>query len=404
MTIRQRVAAMPRELRLFVAASFAMGAAGSIIDATFNNFLDARFQLTGFTRAFLELPRELPGLLVVFAVALLWFLCSRRVSALAMLLCGLGAVLIGFASWSYAAMVVWLFLFSLGQHLYMPMATTIGMELAKEGKTGQRLGQLNAVRNVAIILGSLLVYVGFHALGFTFSNTFALAALVFAVAAALFYAMKRQRRQRPAMHLKLHREYWLYYVLSILFGSRKQLFITFAPWVLVTVFHEPTETLATLLLIGGVIGIGFQPFLGWATDRLGERFVLAAEAVLLVFVCLGYGFARRVFSAEVAFYVTCGCFLLDQMLMAVGMARSTFMKKIALRPADIQPALTMAISIDHVFSMAVALLGGLIWNACGYEYVFLLGVAIAAVNFVFAMQVRVPVRSLPGNIICGKGL
>ena len=63
-----------------------MGAAYSIFDATFNNFLDERFVLTGFQRAFLEVPRELPGFLVVFVSALLWFLCSRRLGAVALLL------------------------------------------------------------------------------------------------------------------------------------------------------------------------------------------------------------------------------------------------------------------------------------------------------------------------------
>jgi MFS family permease len=150
--------------------------------------------------------------------------------------------------------------------------------------------------------------------------------------------------------------------------------------------------MATLLTIGGIIGIFFQPLLGWATDRFGERFILSSEAVMLVFVCFGYGFSRFFFSEDVAFIIACGCFLLDQMLMSVGLARSTYMKKIALRPEDIQPSLTLAITIDHVFSILVALVGGVIWNTLGYQYVFLLGVGIAAINFFVALQVRVPVR------------
>ena len=58
-------------------------------------------------------------------------------------------------------MVLWLFIYSLGQHIFMPVASTVGMELAREGKTGQRLGQLNALRNIATITGSALVFVGF---------------------------------------------------------------------------------------------------------------------------------------------------------------------------------------------------------------------------------------------------
>ena len=204
------------------------------------------------------------------------------------------------------------------------------------------------------------------------------------------FSMKPEEASKPKVFLRLHKEYRLYYLLAVLYGSRKQLFITFAPWVLVTVFHQPTQTMATLFTIGGIIGILFQPLLGWTIDHFGERVVLASEAVLLVVVCFGYGFARSLFPEGTAFLITCGFYLMDQILMSVSMARSTYMKKIALQPTDVQPALTASVTIDHVFSIAIALLGGVIWNTFGYQYVFLLGVVIAIINFTAAMQVRVP--------------
>ena len=385
-----RVARIPRELKLFTVAMMAMGVSYSLFDSIYNNYMNDRFALSGFERSILEFPRELPGFLVVFVSALLWFLCSRRLGSLTMALGMVGALLIGFASSSYALMLIWLFVYSMGQHMFMPLSSTIGMELAHEGHVGRRLGQLNALRNLAAIGGSLIVIVGFRYLNLTYEATFVLVAVGLGLAAYLMYSMERQQTQRPGRFLQLHREYRLYYLLAVLFGSRKQLFMTFAPWVLVTVYHQPPETLATLLLIGGVIGILFQPILGRAIDQLGERFVLASEAVLLVVVCLGYGFGGVLFSEHVAFLVACTCYLLDQMLMSVGMARSTYMKKIARQPADIQPALTAAVTIDHVFSISVALLGGLVWSVYGYQYVFFMGMVIAAVNFVVALQVRIP--------------
>jgi len=391
--ISNRINAMPRELKLFAGASLMMGIGYSIFDTTFNNFLNERFTLTGFERSFLEAPRELPGLLVVFVTALLWFLCSRRLGGVALLMSVGGALLIGFASPTYIMMVIWLFLYSMGQHLFMPVAATIGMELAREGKTGQRLGQLNAIRNLAAIFGSFLVFIGFRYLGFKFDHTFILAAAMFTIAAMLMFSMKRKPAQPSHTFLKLHREYRLFYFLAVLYGSRKQIFITFAPWVLVNILDQPTSILATLFLIGGIIGILFQPLLGWTIDRFGERFVLATEAVTLIVVCAGYGFAIFLFPENTAFLIICACFLIDQMLMSVSMARSTYIKKIARMPEHIQPALTTSVTIDHIFSISVALLGGLIWNAFGFQYVFALGAAIAAVNFFAAMQVRIPVKS-----------
>lgn len=390
-----RSAAGSRELKLFVIASLALGMGTSMIDATFNNFLNDRFALTGFQRSFLEFPRELPGFLVVFVSALLSFLCSRRLGVVALSLSAVGALLVGFLSPTYWIMVIWLFIYSMGGHLFMPVASTIGMELAKEGKTGQRLGQLNAVRNLATIMGSFIIALGFRFLGFDYQHVFAIGAVGFAIAGVLMFSMRPQQPQPSGTFLKLHKEYRLFYILTVLYGSRKQLFMTFAPWVLVTIFNQPTQILATLLTIGGVIGILFQPLLGWMIDRFGERVVLATEAVMLIFVCLGYGFSRSVFPESTAFIIVCICFLLDQMLMSVGMARSTYMKKIALQPADIQPALTVSVTIDHIFSISIALIGGAIWSAFGFQYVFLMGTLIAAINFVFALQVRIPKQAIP---------
>lgn len=389
-TLVKRIAGASHELKLFVGASLIMGVGVSIVDATFNNFLNERFTLSGFERSFLEFPRELPGFLVVFVSALLWFLCSRRLGAMALLLNVAGALLIGFASRSYAIMVVWLFIYSMGQHLFMPVASTIGMELAREGQTGQRLGQLNAIRNLAIVLGGLLVSVGFRYLGFNFQHTFGLAAMACAAAAIIMFVMKTQKTQPPGMFLEFHREYRLYYLMAVLSGSRKQIFITFAPWVLVNVLDQPTQLLATLLMVCGIVGMIFQPFLGRMIDRLGERTVLAAEAVLLVLVCAGYGLSSSIFPQDTALLIICGCYVLDQTLFSVSMARSTYMKKIAIDPAHIQPALTLSVTIDHVFSIATALLGGVLWNTFGFQSVFLLGVFIALANLLAALQIRLP--------------
>ena len=400
-SLRARITNLPRELAIFIIASFLVGMAGSLVDSVFNNYLDATFALSGFKRSFLEFPRELPGFLVLFASALLWFLDSRRLGAISLLLTGVGIFLVGAVSHSYTSMVICLFTFSMGLHLYMPVATTIGMELAAEGKTAQRLGQFNAIRNLAVIVGSGLVYLGFKFLNFTFSTTFIIAAFIYFGSMLLVGTMKRSEVKSVTrrVFLKLRKEYSLYYGLSVLSGARKQIFMTFAPWVIVTIFDKPTQTIATLVLIGGVVGILFQPLLGRLIDRLGERTVLMAEAVLLVPVCLAYGFSKSIFSNDTAFLITCACYLIDQVLMSVGMARSTYMKKIAMQSADIQPALSAALSIDHFFSIGVALIGGVIWNKLGFQYVFLFGVFIAVLNFFTAMRVRVPNKKTPTGAI-----
>lgn len=376
------------ELWLFMCAAFTIGMAGSMIDATLNNFLNAHYALTVFQRAFVEFPRELPGFSIIFVSALLWFLCSRRLGSAALFFSGLGSILLALFAPTYTWLMAWLFIYSLGQHLFMPVASTIGMELAEDGKTGKRLGQLNALRNGAAILGSFLVFLGFKYAGLSFHSTFIIAAILFFIGAVLLFRMQPDHVQKASLHLKLHKSYSLYYVLAILFGSRKQVFVTFAPWVLVTVYQQSTSFLATLFTVGGIIGIAFQPILGWTIDKFGERSVIIGESLLLIAACLGYGLSKFLFAPHIAFLVVCACFLLDQMLMSVNMARATYMKKIALNPSHIQQTLTMGISIDHIFSISLALLGGIVWNHFGFHWVFMAGAGIAGINFLAALRMK----------------
>ena len=47
--------------------------------------------------------------------------------------------------------------------------------------------------------------------------------------------------------------------------------------------------------------------------------------------------------------------------------------------------------------MSIAVLGGIIWNVFGYQYVFLMGVGIAAINFFVAWQIRIPKNAGTGT-------
>lgn len=379
----------------FVSAGALFGFSYAIINAIFNNFLSETFKMGDFARGILEVPREVPGLIVVFVSAIFFFLSSRRLAATAHLLAAAGVFLIGYFSTSYNMMLIWLFVYSLGQHIFIPLTNSIGMEFAEDGKAGKRLGQITGANNFAAIIGSFLVFLGFRYFDLTFSLSFAIAAAACLGSSLILFSMKPDEAYEPGGKLQLRREYGLYYWLNILFGTRKQLFLTFAPWVLVTIFNQSTVMVATLFTIGGIIGIGFNPLLGLAIDRLGERFILMSEAAILIIVCLGYGFAKSIFPENIAFYIAAACFIADQLLMSVSMARATYLKKIAVDPGDIAQTLTMGTSIDHIFSISIALVSGLIWTKLGYQYVFLLGAVIAVLNLFSASFIRLKNSNSP---------
>ena len=386
--IYAKISLLSPDMKYFVAAVAMISCGSSMFESVFNNFLNESFAISTFQRTFLEVPRELPGLLVVFVSALFFFLPSRRLGALSALIGFAGLMLLGLAARSYAMMLPWLFLFSMGQHLFMPISASVGMELARKGQDGRRLGQINSVRNAAVVSGSFIVFLGFKYLHLNFVVSFFLAAFCLLLAAFFLLRMAPGVARPAATHLKFYREYRLYYWLCILFGTRKQIFITFAPWVLVTVFHQPTAMIASLMTIGAVTGIVTQPIIGRMIDRLGERFMLSMEAALLIVVCAGYGFAGTLFSEQTAFIVAGACYVADQLLISVGIARATYLKKIALDASHIAPTLALAVSIDHVFSIAIALCGGLIWNLVGYQAVFAFGAIIALINLLSTRHIN----------------
>lgn len=393
--MKKLFSSIPRDFLLFLLATCFIAFAQSIFDSGFNNFLNERFAISSFQRTLTEIPREIPGLGIVVISALFFFLCNRTMAALAQFFAAAGILLIGVCSSSYPLALVWLFVFSLGQHLFQPLAPDIGMELASGGKPGQRLGQLQGAATAAAIAGTFLVFVGFKFLHMGFTAAFVLSSCCFFAGTALILMMRRNRPVPTATRFTFHREYSLYYILSLLFGTRKQIFLTFAPWMLVTVFLQKTQIIALLMTISGLLGIAFKLWLGRAIDRYGEKIILAADAAALVVICLGYGFAKKLFSAETALLVVASCYVVDQILMSsMGMARATYLYRIARSPQEVTSGLTAGFGLDHIFSITIALTGGIIWKMVGYEYIFVLCAVFMLVNLFFALKIQTSPRPL----------
>jgi len=79
------------------------------------------------------------------------------------------------------------------------------MELAADGKTGRRLGQLNAIRNAATIVGSFIVFIGFKYLNFNYQTSFTIASVIFIIAAVLMFMMQPKRSSAPGRFLSCAR-------------------------------------------------------------------------------------------------------------------------------------------------------------------------------------------------------
>lgn len=384
---------LEKDLILFVLISAFIGFATGITDSIMNNYFST-FNMSPYLRGGLEFPRELPGLLVVLISGLLVSMGNIRMAVLANVIGAFGLLGLGFLSPTYLTMLGSLFLYSMGIHLWMPLNSSISMSLAKEGQIGRRLGQFSGITIAAGIVGSVLVWLGFAYWKFDFKISYVFTFIAFIIAAILLWKMNPgENKSGKKFQWVFRKRYFLFYALSVVFGARKQVFITFAPWVLIKVFNQPTQVFAILSIVGSLIGVLFIPLLGRSIDRFGERKILMVEAFLLIFVCIGYGFAKEWGLGQWALYITYACFIADRMLMAVGMARTTYLRKIAQSDADVTPTLSMGISMDHIVSMTIPALGGLVWELFGYQYVFVGAAVIALINLFMANHINVPIFS-----------
>jgi len=379
-----------RNLRLFVMGTVCLAIVGGTVDPTFNNYLNDVFRMTALERGKLEFPREMPGFLTALFAGILFFLPETRIAAASSLAIGAAMFGLAFCGSGWTMMLALVILWNTGLHLLMPVRSSIAMELAHETHKGRMLGLLASVGIAASIIGSITAWTVMKLSPANYRLTFIIGGCIAVCAAAAQFLMRM-----PAAHLQRpkfvwHKSYWVYYVLAVMSGARKQVFITFGPLVLIKVFDQPPQTFAELAIAGSVLGMVVQPVLGRSIDRFGERAVLMVASVCVALVCVGYGFAHLLGSRSMALGLLYVCYVGDQLLFGANMARDTYLSKIAVKPAHVSPTLSLGITIDHVVSMTVPALGGWMWVKYGYSHVFVAAAGVALLTVVVSALVRTP--------------
>jgi predicted MFS family arabinose efflux permease len=381
------------ELKKALLATLFFGAASGIFVATLNNYLAEVHFLGAEARGWLEFPRELPGFLIMFVSgAMLGFFRESQMAAVAMILSAVGAVGLGYLAPNHAALVLFIVIWSLGDHIIFVVEGPIGLKLAQGGKEGRRLGQFGGARNLGTILGVGVVFVLARIFGDRFSLFYAVAGGSAIVAGVLYARLNVGRDDRPSRRLVFKKKYRLFYAISALFGIRKQIFLAFGVWVLVEIHDVSVSTIALLYFIAAILGVILRPLLGEVIDWLGERTVLALDELLLLGICLTYAFAGDLLVGRAVLYALFAAYILDIVLFALRVARTTYLKKIADDPSDITPTISMGITIDHAVAMTLPILSGYLWEAYGFRWVFLLAGAFAVIGFFVVLRIKTPER------------
>ncbi len=374
-------------LKYFLIAVLFLGINNGILTTTFNNYIEDIFSLTPDKRGFLEIPRELPGFVLVIVTGMIASFSMRFWAVAVGLLSAMGVMGLSFLSPSVSVMLIWMVMWSMADHLFMPVENTMGLHLAKDGKHGKRLGQLSGIRNLAMILGSFIVWIIASTNrsaepSLLYKWFYVIAALAAVISSFFFYRVRLDHeRHEEKKRFVFNKKYTLYYILNMIFGARKQIFLTFAPLLLIKYYGAKPETMAVLILIASTLGFVFRQYFGIITDRFGEKKMFIGDAVILLCICLGFALVKNVYFLY-AFYI------LDNLMFSTKIARTTYLNKIALKKADIAPTISLGISLDHAVSMTIPAVGGIIWNIFGYSNLFLFAAVLAVFSLVAALFVK----------------
>jgi MFS family permease len=386
---------------VFTAVIALTGLGLGLSDSVFANYYKDAYNADAFQRGLIELPRELPGIITVLIVSALGFLGDIRLSIIAQILTVIGLAVLGFMTPPFSTMLIFLFIFSLGQHMFMPLADSLGMSLAKEGGVGKTLGRLNGVRTTFMMVAGILVFAGFRTGFFSFTtpikSIFLIAAAIFTVIFILLLHMRSLTGEMVTgqkFHLIIRKEYRIFYLLAALFGARKQIMIVYGPWVLIELLEFKADTMALLGIAGAAVGIFFMPAVGRWIDRYGTARIMAVEAAAFFIIYIAYGvlsgglstgrLAAAGFAIAFAFIIN----MADRMTMQFGMVRAVYMRSVAVSPDEVTPTLSAGMALDHVLSILSAILCGFIWEQLGPQYVFVFAAMLSAGNMLIARRIR----------------
>ena len=365
-------------------------------NAVLNNYLIDAYSLSAYERGWLEFFREMPGLLLVFVLALMHRYSDWKILRIASLISMLGVASLQFASGKIMAtflITVW----SLGEHLAMPVRSSIAMLIAREGKQGQSLGYVSAALNAGTVIGSLIVALIFY-LGmtvFVVSNKLRLYNIVWLVVLVLVFAgflcILQQSGgsstfRRPRLYF--NRKFNLYYALELFYGARKQIFMTFAPFVLIKQYGLDTSQVALLFGFCAAVNIFGSPLIGRLADHLGYRNTMIWDTVILFFVCILYGHAHRWFEPRTALIVVCLNYLLDAILSITSLASNLYVRDISSSTDETTSTISTGISVNHLVSVAAAPLGGWIWLKYDVGALFNFAAVMALANSACAYMIK----------------
>lgn len=399
----KKIKHMNPTLKLYFAIIALSALAAGLSGGVLNNYFKDAYDVTTAQRGFIELPREFPGVITLFVIAFLSGFSDIKIAMFANVLSIIGVLVLGIFTPAYSVMLVFIFVHSLGQHMTMPLRDAIGLDLIKGGNIGKRMGQFKGTYTGFTMLAALLTFTGYKLGVFSFTSQIKWIFLVAGIAMVgviVLYSILRKLLDHKIVTDKrvkfiFRKEYKYYYILTVMYGVQKQIMLVYGPWVLIKLLNKQVDTISMLSITGAFVGIFFIPALGKWIDRFGVKKLLYVDALSFIAVYFAYGALSALFNASkipvtgLPVLMAYILLIVDKMSNQMGMIRTLYLKSILVKPSDLTPTLSLGLSLDHIVSIAFAMILGVIWDQLGPQYIFFIAGGLSFVNLFIASKVEV---------------
>jgi hypothetical protein len=346
----------------------------------FNNFAVGVAQLDGAQVGMIQSIREIPGFLALLAVYVMLVIREHRLSALSILILGAGLAATGYFP-TYAGIALTTLISSFGFHYYETTNMSLTLQYFKTHESPWVFGKLTSLAAATSIAIGLLIWVMMSFL--SFAQVYLVVGLL--IAGAGVWAFTRDPSNPKALpqrrQMVLRRKYWLFYFLTFMAGARRQIFIAFSVLLLVQKFGYSVQEVTLLFVVNNSINYFLSPWVGKGIIRFGERWMLSAEYVSVIFLFTAY--ATTDSKLLVAFI-----YILDQVFFTFAIAIRTYFQKVG-DPRDIAPSMAVGFTINHIAAVFLPALGGMLWLV-DYRIPFFAGAAMGVISLIAVQKIRTP--------------
>ena len=335
------------------------------------NFMTETLKIRPESLGIVEAVRESPGLLCFVFAGLTMRIAEPMLGSIAVLLMSVGmAAYVGVDS--VLTLMICSFVWSVGLHVWMPLQSSIVLGLADKSHRGRRLGQTAAAGSSGALLGMLVVMWLNNRL--TYSTWFIIGAVGVFIASMILMRIRRDIGSPEKPRFVWKRKYWVYYVLSMLEGGRKQVFMTFAIYALTREYNTPLRTVAFLMVVNSIVNIFEGPMIGRMIDKVGAKKILTISYAGLILVFAGYAMVEH---AAVLYVLYC----VDNLFYISADCMTIYLHRIAA-PEDLMPTLSVGVTLNHIAAVVVPLVGGWLWASFGYPAAFIGGAVMVTASLI----------------------